>query len=56
MNDHQLEVDDDLLALAQAALHRIGSDSELKELWEETDDFDAWSATLTDLKKRLDLV
>ena len=46
--------DDELVARARAAVQRVvGEDSELRELWEETDDFDAWQATIADLLTRL---
>ena len=46
--------EDELVARARAAVHRIvGEDSELRELWEETDDFDAWQAAIDDLLARL---
>ncbi|MEL7536209.1 MAG: DUF4259 domain-containing protein [Pseudomonadota bacterium] len=46
--------DEDLVARARAAVERvIGEDSELRELWEESDDFDAWESTIQDLLARL---
>lgn len=39
--------------LAGRAVDQIASNSELKDLWAETDEFDAWLALQTDLKKRL---
>jgi len=39
--------------MALMAIHRIETESELKELWEDADEFDAWIATLEDLKARL---
>lgn len=41
----------DLLSDAHAALARImGSDSELKELWEESDDFEDWMSSVKALQ------
>lgn len=51
--EHEVSVDDDLLGLALMAIHRIETESELKELWEESEDYDSWLATLADLKDRL---
>ena len=43
-----------LVAKALAALDRIAApDSELRELWEESDDFVAWQAAVTDLRGRV---
>ena len=49
-----VEVDSDLQAMAQMAIHTIETESELRDLWADTDDFDSWSAELEDLKGRLD--
>jgi hypothetical protein len=46
-------VDDRDKAKARQAVEAILSDSELKELWEETDEFERWKATVTDLLERL---
>jgi hypothetical protein len=41
----------DLLSKAQAALTRIvGPDSELRELWEESDDFESWQSSVRALQ------
>jgi hypothetical protein len=41
----------DLLSKAQAALTRIvGPDSELRELWEESDDFETWQSSIRALQ------
>lgn len=41
----------DLLSTAQAALTRImGPDSELRELWEESDDFQNWESSIKALQ------
>ncbi|MBT2749338.1 MULTISPECIES: DUF4259 domain-containing protein [unclassified Lysobacter] len=43
-----------LIADAVSAIDRIlGPDSELRELWAETDDFAAWQADVTQLRSRL---
>lgn len=45
----------DLIARARAALARIlGADSELRELWEESDAFDAWESSIKALQSALD--
>lgn len=49
----QLSVTSEIQALALRAVDRITQKSELKELWEETGDFETWLATQSDLKKRL---
>ncbi|MGB5581066.1 MAG: DUF4259 domain-containing protein [Woeseia sp.] len=46
-------VDASLVARATAAVIRIRADSELKELWEETDDFAEWQSRVDDLLQRL---
>lgn len=46
--------DPQLATLALQALTRVqAEDSEIYELWEETEDFDEWQGILTDLKMRL---
>ena len=48
--------DIDVAALAPVAARtvaRIAQESELKELWEETEDFDAWSGDLDELLDQL---
>jgi hypothetical protein len=47
-------VDESLVVRARRATEAILSDSELKELWEETDEFERWEATVADLLRRLD--
>ncbi len=43
-----------LLEKASAAIDRIlGADSELRELWEESQDADAWRMSVADLRGRL---
>lgn len=46
-------VDQSVRAKARQAAEAILSDSELLELWEETDELDQWMATVTDLLERL---
>ncbi len=47
-------IDDDLLRQARDALARVlGENSELRELWEETDDMQAWRAAVTELATQL---
>ncbi len=43
-----------LVQTAEAVIERIGSNSELKELWEETEHAGKWHASLTHLAARLD--
>jgi hypothetical protein len=51
---HKLKPSADLLKRASAAIDRIlGSDSELRELWEEGDEGDAWRAAIEDLRTRV---
>lgn len=46
-------VDEQLISKAKRAVHAVLSDSELKELWEETDGFEDWEAVVADLLERL---
>jgi hypothetical protein len=50
--DRQI-VDETARYQARRAINAVLSESELKELWEETDDFEHWKATVTDLLERL---
>jgi hypothetical protein len=43
----------DLKAKAREAVGRILDDSELKQLWEESDDFDQWQRNVEDTLSRL---
>ena len=44
----------ELLDRAQAAIVRIlAENSELKELWEESDEYDSWNASVDDLRTRV---
>jgi hypothetical protein len=50
---HPIAPDAEVIAKANTALDRIlGEDSELRELWEETD-FDAWKQCMDDLRRRV---
>lgn len=42
-----------LLVPAQRALKKILKESELKELWQESDDYDNWVSTLKELENRI---
>ncbi|WP_404425816.1 DUF4259 domain-containing protein [Nibricoccus sp. IMCC34717] len=44
---------DRLIAKGKGVLDRIVADSELKELWEDTDDFEKWRSLVSDLSSRL---
>lgn len=43
----------ELLKSSQSALRKILADSELKELWEESDSYDQWVTTIQELESRL---
>jgi hypothetical protein len=50
----QLEPPVELLDKAQAAIARIlAENSELKELWQESDEYDAWQASIDNLRVRV---
>jgi hypothetical protein len=52
--DHKFKPPPALLKRASAALDRIlGADSELRELWEESDDAADWRAAIEDLRARV---
>ncbi len=42
-----------LKSLAKRAIKKIKKDSELKELWEESEDYKGWLNTITDLESRI---
>ncbi|MHB8077160.1 DUF4259 domain-containing protein [Desulfosporosinus fructosivorans] len=44
---------DKLVALAKDAVNIIKTESELNELWKESDDYENWQSVLDDLKSRL---
>lgn len=52
LGEHR-DLPDNLVALATRAVTAVATTSELKELWEETADFDAWCGTVRDLQSRL---
>jgi hypothetical protein len=53
VESHPTRPDADLVAKGNAALDRIlAEDSELRELWEESD-FDAWMKCMNDLRRRM---
>ena len=43
----------DVVAAARDAVARVRTESELRELWEETEDFEAWLASTGDILERL---
>lgn len=43
----------DAISDSQKAIARIKSNSELKELWQESDDFNDWVKSVDDLEKRI---
>ncbi|WP_209138103.1 MULTISPECIES: DUF4259 domain-containing protein [Niastella] len=42
-----------IVGKSQRAIDRIKNNSELKELWEETEDFEKWNNVLDDLNTRI---
>jgi hypothetical protein len=51
--EHPQVVPDVLLADARRAVEKVAEDSELKDLWEESDEFAAWRRAVDDLRARL---
>ncbi|MFC5650660.1 DUF4259 domain-containing protein [Paenibacillus solisilvae] len=47
------KVSDTVAALAGKALTRLLDNSELKELWEESEDYEAWTSNVQQLLKKL---
>ena len=47
------EVDHDLLALSRTAVMRVKESSELRELWQDSADYEQWLSLQDDLLKRL---
>jgi len=43
----------ELKAAAKAAVEKVLTDSELKDLWEESDEFAAWNSSVNDILRRL---
>ena len=50
---NDVEVEHDLLSLSRAAVKRVKEDSELRELWQDSNDFEQWLSLQDDLIKRL---
>lgn len=54
INEYELEVSEALVKKARRVVDRVfNSPSELREAWEESDEFDSWREALTGLKDRL---
>ncbi|MGE9271593.1 MAG: DUF4259 domain-containing protein [Verrucomicrobiales bacterium] len=54
IDDQDIEVDGSLQSLSLRVVDRVFNDpSELKEIWEESEDFAEWRKALADLKERL---
>jgi hypothetical protein len=51
--ERQRGVKPSLVKLARKAVTRVLKDSELRSLWEDSDDFEAWKDSLEDLLSRL---
>ena len=51
--DNDAEVSHELLALSRAAVMRVQQDSELRELWQDSADYEQWVSLQDDLLKRL---
>lgn len=47
------ELGSELASVAQKAVEVVLTNSELKELWQETEDFNEWKAIVNNLKERL---
>lgn len=43
----------EITQMAQRAVRQVMANSELRELWEESDDYDAWQENVQDLLERL---
>lgn len=53
VEDHEIEVSTELVAMATAAVTRIRADSELQELWEDSDEYDDWLSIVSNLEANL---
>ncbi len=53
LEKHAIEGAKDLMPLAVGAVSRIRTNSELKELWEESDSNEEWQQVIEDLSKRM---
>ena len=51
--EHKFSVDDDTQNRALEAVRRVLRDSELQDLWEESDEYEAWLAVIEGLIERL---
>ncbi|AEW02879.1 hypothetical protein A4D02_02510 [Niastella koreensis] len=49
----QLQIIRGIVVKCQQAIDRIKNNSELKDLWEETEDFENWKKVLDDLNTRI---
>lgn len=45
--------DSGMVARARSVVEKVAAGSELRELWEETGDFDQWQSSVADLLRRL---
>ena len=53
VQEHQFEEVEHLRTTALAAIEQITTESELKNLWEDSDDYSNWLAVQADLRVRL---
>ena len=53
VRSHQVQINDDLVRLALQATQRVETQSELLELWQESEELNSWMATIKDLERRL---
>lgn len=49
----RVKVDQDLIDTTHDVIARIAADSELRDLWMDSDDAEAWEGVLTDLQSRI---
>ncbi len=54
VEEHQTRVPPDLRTLAVQAIDQVAADSELRELWEEAEETDAWADRVQELRGRLE--
>jgi hypothetical protein len=54
LEEHAKRPDAALMERAQNAMHAVYEESELRDVWEDTDDFDHWAKLMRQLIKRLD--
>jgi hypothetical protein len=56
VENNQLQPSTDLVQKAHLAIERIlADDSELKELWQESEDYEDWLDSIVELKSRVNL-